>query len=465
MDFTLSLTEKQHRELRSLLYPGDGCEAVAIALCGRHAGDALHRLLVHRVVPLPPEALYLRAPDQVRWRTPALIPVLEQAAKRGLAILKLHSHPGGFAQFSAADDRADGELFASVHAWTDDGQPHGSAVMLPDGEIFGRAHLQNGTSVPFARILCIGDDIRLWGPRGTEPGAVPEFARRNAQAFGDGTHHLLQALRVAVVGCSGTGCFTIELLARLFVGHLVLVDPDRLEEKNLNRIAPARRQDVGKNKAEFFAEHVRAMDLGTRVSAHPADLSDRDALRAVASCDLVFGCMDSADGRHLLNRIATFYSQPYLDLGVRLEADGNGGIDQICGSVHYLRPGGSTLLSRGVYTADQLRAEILRRTDPGAYAELLEEKYIAGVAENRPAVAPVNALYAARGVLELLARVHELRLDSNSGFSVFTESLTGGFNHVAPDGEPDPALARHVGRGDMNPLLDLPVLGSRDIER
>lgn len=34
----LRLSATQHRELRTHLYPGDGHEAVAVALCGRRRG-------------------------------------------------------------------------------------------------------------------------------------------------------------------------------------------------------------------------------------------------------------------------------------------------------------------------------------------------------------------------------------------------------------------------------------------
>ena len=62
------------------------------------------------------------------------------------------------------------------------------------------------------------------------------FTLRHAQAFGTGTTALLRNLSVAIVGCSGTGSIVAEQLARLGAGRLVLVDPDRVEEKNLNRI-------------------------------------------------------------------------------------------------------------------------------------------------------------------------------------------------------------------------------------
>ena len=54
---------------------------------------------------------------------------------------------------------------------------------------------------------------------------------------------------------------------------------------------------------------------------------------------VVFGCTDGAEARHILSRLATFYSMPCIDVGVRRDTDGHGGISGISGAVHYLQPG------------------------------------------------------------------------------------------------------------------------------
>ena len=170
--------------------------------------------------------------------------------------------------------------------------------------------------------------------------------------------------------------------------------------------------------------------------------------------------MDSIDGRHLLNRLATFYSLPYFDVGVRLIADGSGGIDQVCGTVHYLQPGRSSLLTRSLYTLEDVRAANLKRTDPEAFEAEQKEKYVAGVDVGRPAVAPVNMFYSAALVTDFLARLHPFRLDSNTEVASLTWSLSALFDvkKSESDYEVDAALKKHVGRGDTNPPLGLPLL-------
>src|SRR5262249_52370832 len=171
-----------------------------------------------------------------------------------------------------------------------------------------------------------------------------------------------------------------------------------------------------------------------------------------------FGCMDGAEGRNLLNRLTSFYCLPYFDVGVRLEADGMGGVSQVCGGVHYLQPGGSSLISRGVITPDDIEAEALRRTDPAEYERRLKVGYIRGIREDRPAVVSVNMHFASMAINEFLARLHPYRDDPNSDYAWTSTSLTQMQLYQKPDGVACERLLKYVGRGDMKPLLDMPIL-------
>src|SRR3546814_1251505 len=87
-----------------------------------------------------------------------------------------------------------------------------------------------------------------------------------------------------------------------------------------------------------------------RFSDWSSDVCSSDLVARLATCDVLFGCMDSIEGRDTLNRSSTFYTLPYFDLGVRIDADGSGGVNAVSGVVHYIQPGGSSLRSRGVYS-------------------------------------------------------------------------------------------------------------------
>ena len=445
----LRMTAKQHQEIKGHLFPGDGCEAVTVALCGRARHIGRNAWIVHRVVCIP-YAECLRGPDFVTWPTKRVRALLAEAAAGGMSILKIHSHPTGFAEFSSRDDHADAELFAAIGRRVDD--EHVSAVMLPDGRIFARRMKSGTVSGQIERVSVVGDDLTF---RETLPGKTHDFDLRHRQMFGDRTTDQLAALSVGIVGVSGTGSPTAEMMMRLGVGRLILIEPDLVEIKNLNRIYGAKRSDAsdGRNKAAMMRDHIFATDLGTVVEICKDRVDTPDAIALLSTCDVVFGCVDSLEGRDTLNRLATFYSLPYFDLGVRLDADGRGGVSSVSASVHYIQPGGSSLKSRGVYTDDELRAEYLKRTDPSFYEDQGRRGYIRGVRVDRPAVVSINTAIASTAVNELLARVHPFRSVANAEFALVKLLITHGRFVRRPDGDPDTDLARYVGRGDCRPLL------------
>ncbi|MEX8504047.1 MAG: ThiF family adenylyltransferase, partial [Leptothrix ochracea] len=137
----------------------------------------------------------------------------------------------------------------------------------------------------------------------------------------------------------------------------------------------------------------------------------------LSQCDLIFGCMDSVDGRHILNKVASYYLIPYIDMGVRIDADGKGGIDSINGAVHYIQPGGSSLLSRGIYTQEGLDAAMMHRYTPELYKERAKQGYIKGVRVDQPAVISVNMHIASLAFNEFLARINPFRVEPNSNYA------------------------------------------------
>jgi ThiF family len=270
----------------------------------------------------------------------------------------------------------------------------------------------------------------------------------------------LARLTAAVVGASGTGSIMVEQLYRLGFGCVVLVDPEAVDVKNLNRIVNARRRDAeaGAPKVLTAAEAIREAGLGTRTEAHAVNIVDRSAVHAVASADIIFGCVDSAEGRDVLNRICSYYLLPYIDVGVGIVPLADGTIDEINGVEHYLKPGGSSLLSRGAYRPEQVAADALRRQNPSLYEERRREKYIEGAGEEGPAVISVNMTMASLAANECLARIYRTRNLPNREYAELRVSLTEMEIEAIAEGDPCRLLARHVGEGDTNPLLGLPEL-------
>jgi len=461
MQYQLRLSGNHHAILQKHLFPGDGKEAVAVALCGRYEGSELSILLTHKLELIPHNECY-RDEDFIRWKTERIIPLLEEAEKYDMAILKIHSHPGGYRRFSSVDDHSDNELFSSVFGWCDGDGVHGSAIMLPGGEMFGRVFMSDLTKHTMSKISVAGDRIFNWAD--THDDLDDKFALRTIQTFGEGTYRRLKRLKIAVVGCSGTGSPTIEQLVRLGVGHIVIIDPDKVEEKNLNRILNTIRDDAKneRNKVDVLNDFIKRLDLGTKVTPFNQNLYDSfEILHELITCDLIIGCVDTADGRLLLSQLSNFYLIPYFDIGVRLGADGEGGIEHIVASVNYIQPGCSTLISRRVYTSERLFADGLLRQDPEEFAKREKLGYVRNANVDRPAVISINMQISSMAINELLNRIHPFKDDPARNYARVMMDFCAGYieNTTEDELEQDVSAQKWAGRGDCKPFLRMTELG------
>ena len=67
----------------------------------------------------------------------------------------------------------------------------------------------------------------------------------------------LQSARVAILGLGGVGSAAAEALCRAGVGHLLLIDHDRVDLTNLNRQLVATREVVGWRKTDAQEKRLR----------------------------------------------------------------------------------------------------------------------------------------------------------------------------------------------------------------
>lgn len=453
----LRIAGGHYDRLRSHLYPGDNKEAVAVMLCGRSSHNGTHTLLVQELLLVPYEACFVREPDNVQWTTDIINPLIEKAAANGWAVVKIHCHPGGYESFSARDDQSDYYLFESIHAWLADDLPHASCIMLPDGRIFGRFFTESMDIQPIHQVSVAGSDIHNWYYT-SERVVNDELQVRNMQAFGKGTVRKLNRMKIGVVGCSGTGSPTIEQLKRLGIGELVMVDPDYVDFLNLNRILNTTYKDAEDKmvKVEVMKRSIEEVGFGTNVKAFAKHISVREVVKELADCDILFSCVDGAEGRHILNLISSYYIIPLFDMGIKLIADGQGGIDGIYGSVHYVQPLGSSLLSRQQYDLAQLQAESQRRIDKDEYER---NRYLARVNESSPAVISINMQAAATAVNEFLARIHAFRNINNRDVDVIRIMYSDCATYYETFKDSCPYFSRFTGMGDMDPLLNNIELG------
>ena len=129
--------------------------------------------------------------------------------------------------------------------------------------------------------------------------------------------------RVIIFGVGGVGSWCAESLIRSGIGHLTMVDFDRVCETNINRQLMATSETVGRVKAEVLKERLQTINPSAEIIAIPqmytAETADSFPLDEY---DYVIDAIDSLDNKALLIRRACESSGIlFASMGAALKMD------------------------------------------------------------------------------------------------------------------------------------------------
>ena len=448
----LTITNVDHRKLRDHLFPGDGLEAAAILLCARTPGPRV-RLLVKEVLLVPHSACKERRSDYLVWPGSAIEEAIDLAEADGLSLILTHSHPAGLFGFSRHDDRSDLATMPGIFQAL--GGLHGTAIMTPDGAMLARLYRQDLSPMAVESVMVAGDDL-------TWHWADMQFSPRPTAFTSEATKELGR-LSACVIGVSGTGSLVAEQLARLGFGQVILIDFDKLELRNLNRIVNSTLEDAKAQRPKVFAFADAVTSYRGEGVAVPVNASilTRDAVLRASQADVMFSCVDTLDARQIADLLGASFLIPLFDVGVSIptrKTTRGSAIADVCGRIDYVHPGGPTLQDRGVYDPATLRAEYLQRTAPDAHREEIQAGYLRGVTEEAPAVIALNMRAASACVMEFIARAYPFRHESNAAYARTQFSLAANEEEAFPVDSFQLATNPQFARGDSEPLLGLPAL-------
>lgn len=280
-----------------------------------------------------------------------------------LAVGVIHSHPENCPPIpSVVDDDMD-HYYASYFADFAPSRPYASLIMSQMESklaISGRVHWRGQWHTVERFALELTSAI-TW--RSTSPVKKNLPCKRQARltsAFGQESAAYLREATVAVIGAGGTGSSAIEVLARAGVGHVIVVDPDYLEESNLERVhgsIPEHAQS-STSKAQIALEHLRAIDPNCRVTALIGGLPQPAVLDAVVTADVVLGCTDQQHSRLALSDLAYRYNIPAIDCGVAMEGSNGSVTGQIIQLVRFLA-NDACVYCRSMVSAQRLAQELM----------------------------------------------------------------------------------------------------------
>lgn len=159
-----------------------------------------------------------------------------------------------------------------------------------------------------------------------ENGIIPERYTRNMKMLTSGDQLKLLGATVSIVGLGGLGGTVTEMLARLGVGWLKLIDGDIFEDSNLNRQVTSRIANIGMPKADAARKRVLEINSGITVESQRLFLEEANAPALIQGSDVVVDCLDSLYTRLVLEKFAKKMKIPMVSAAV---AGGSGHVTVI----------------------------------------------------------------------------------------------------------------------------------------
>lgn len=232
---------------------------------------------------------------------------------------------------------------------------------------------------------------------------VPTRFDRQILFLTAGGQRRIASTRIVVVGIGGLGSHLVQQLAYLGAVNLVLIDPDCVEESNLNRLVTAFPSDVGVYKVVVLGHFIRRLHGDACPQEIPKDLATYESFEAIKAADVLVGCLDDDGPRFLLNQLAAAYSKTYLDLASEIGEDRT----SFGGRVSFVRPGKGCLWCRGTIDEREVRAWLEtpadRRMRDRVYGQRVDE------GAPGPSVVALNGVVASLGVMELMVELAGVR--------------------------------------------------------
>ncbi len=130
----------------------------------------------------------------------------------------------------------------------------------------------------------------------------------------------LLASRVLIVGLGGLGCPVALYLASSGIGHLTLIDGDRVEISNLQRQIAHSVTSIGQFKSESAREAIARINPDVDVVCVNQFADEQCLNNLLPDVDLVVDCTDNFDVRFLLNRVSYAHAKPLVSgAAIRME--------------------------------------------------------------------------------------------------------------------------------------------------
>ena len=153
--------------------------------------------------------------------------------------------------------------------------------------------------------------------------------------LGEKGQEKLKQSHVVVAGLGGLGCASSLYLTCAGIGHVTLIDCDRVELSNLNRQVLHYEEDIGDKKPFSAAQKLSKLNSSIEVTPVFRKITAQNARKVIKGANLVIDGMDNFKTRFIVNKACVAEGIPFI----------HGGVHGLFGEVTTILPGRTPCLA------------------------------------------------------------------------------------------------------------------------
>lgn len=105
----------------------------------------------------------------------------------------------------------------------------------------------------------------------------------------------IKSKKVLIIGIGGVGGYAVEALARSGIGTLIIVDPDTVDESNLNRQIVSLYSNIGKYKVDIMYNRIKDINPNINVISYKEFVEKNNIENYLSSIDYVIDACDTVE--------------------------------------------------------------------------------------------------------------------------------------------------------------------------
>lgn len=427
--WTLTFDIVIYDDLIDHLFPGDNDEHGAVIAAGIVKTKRGTRLVARELLKAVDGVDFVPGKRGYRRLTPQFVNrCIRHCRDQGLVYLAVHNHGGANeVGFSPTDNASHERGYPALLDIS--GHPVG-ALVFAENAIAGDIWTPNRQRRVLSEVVVLGRNIlRLHPAPPPPPPQADAMFDRQVRWLGDRGQDMLERLKIAVIGSGGVGLPLVTMLARLGVGNIVVIDPDRVDPTNLNRLdvrffdarmvlrriglPDAFANRISAKKVALAKRAVRRANKKTACKTFATNVVEPRAAHALIDCDFIFLAADSHLARMVFNAVLHQYLIPGIQIGTRIDTDEEtGAVTDIRSMVRLVLPHTGCFRCNGLINPSKLQDESMgaKEREGNRYADEVREPSVISFNYQVAGQATSDFLLMMSGLVDMSASLSYLRL-------------------------------------------------------